>query len=441
MSPRRLTKVAVSATTLALLGSMAACGSDNTSGGSGGGDGGGTADVWALQDTTLNPIEEASIQRYNDGAGPGSVKLSTFGNDPYKQRLRTAINSPQAPDVFFNWGGGSLKEYVDAGKVEDLTPMLEENPELRDAFLPSVLAGAEIDGKQYGLPMRGVQPVLMYGNNEVLTANGIDGMPATWDELLADVATLKAAGLTTPIALAGSQSWTELMWAEYLLDRVAGPEVFQAIRDGEGEGWNDPAVLEAMTMLKQLIDAGAFGTPNDFSATEYDAGGTTQLLANGDAAFHLMGSWEFTNQKGTNPDFVSAGNLLYAPFPAVAGGAGDPSNLVGNVSNFYSVTSASPNKEAALEYVRTQLNDPDYVAELVAAGDVMPIAGAREQLAATEDGDYLTTVYDLTENAENFQLSWDQDLAADEATKMLTELSNLFLGQQTPEGFVAAMAG
>ncbi|GAB4083221.1 ABC transporter substrate-binding protein [Modestobacter muralis] len=441
MSPRRLTKVAVSATTLALLGSMAACGSDNTAGGSGGGEGGGTADVWALQDTSLNPIEEASIQRYNDGEGPGSVKLSTFGNDPYKQRLRTAINSPQAPDVFFNWGGGSLKEYVDAGKIEDLTPMLDENPELKEAFLPSVLAGAEIDGKQYGLPMRGVQPVLMFGNLEVLKANGINEMPATWEDLLADVATLKGAGLKTPIALAGSQPWTELMWAEYLLDRVAGPEVFQAIRDGEGQGWNDPKVLEAMTMLKQLIDAGAFGAAEDFSSTGYDAGGTTQLLANGDAGFHLMGSWEFTNQLGTNPDFVEAGNLGYAPFPSVQGGAGDPSNLVGNVSNFYSVTSASPNKEAALEYVKTALTDETYVSDLIKAGDVMPIAGAREQLAAADNGEYLTEIYDLTSDAKNFQLSWDQDLAADEASKMLTELSNLFLGQQTPEGFVAAMAG
>ncbi|NEK95101.1 extracellular solute-binding protein [Modestobacter muralis] len=433
--------MAVSATTLALLGSMAACGSDNTAGGSGGGEGGGTADVWALQDTSLNPIEEASIQRYNDGEGPGSVKLSTFGNDPYKQRLRTAINSPQAPDVFFNWGGGSLKEYVDAGKIEDLTPMLDENPELKEAFLPSVLAGAEIDGKQYGLPMRGVQPVLMFGNLEVLKANGINEMPATWEDLLADVATLKGAGLKTPIALAGSQPWTELMWAEYLLDRVAGPEVFQAIRDGEGQGWNDPKVLEAMTMLKQLIDAGAFGAAEDFSSTGYDAGGTTQLLANGDAGFHLMGSWEFTNQLGTNPDFVEAGNLGYAPFPSVQGGAGDPSNLVGNVSNFYSVTSASPNKEAALEYVKTALTDETYVSDLIKAGDVMPIAGAREQLAAADNGEYLTEIYDLTSDAKNFQLSWDQDLAADEASKMLTELSNLFLGQQTPEGFVAAMAG
>ena len=41
----------------------------------------------------------------------------------------------------------------------------------------------------------------------------------------------------------------------------------------------------------------------------------------------------------------------------------------------------------------------------------------------------------------DLQSSSYQDLTADESTKMLTELSNLFLGQQTPEGFVAAMAG
>ena len=319
--------------------------------------------------------------------------------------------------------------------------MLNDNPDLKSAFLPSVLAGAEIDGKQYGLPMRGVQPVLMFGNLEVLKANGINEMPATWDDLLADVATLKAAGLKTPIALAGSQPWTELMWAEYLLDRVAGPEKFQAIRDNGGAAWSDPDVLKAMQMLKQLIDSGAFGAAEDFSSTGYDAGGTTQLLANGDAGFHLMGSWEFTNQLGTNPDFVKAGNLGYAPFPSVSGGKGDPSNLVGNVSNFYSVTSASPNKDAALAYVKTALTDPKYVSDLIAAGDVMPIAGARDQLAAADNGDYLTSIYDLTSDAKNFQLSWDQDLSADEASKMLTELSNLFLGQQTPEGFVAAMAG
>ncbi|HWO61551.1 MAG TPA: sugar ABC transporter substrate-binding protein, partial [Umezawaea sp.] len=95
----------------------AACGTSGPSSGSGGG---GPFKVWALQDKVLNPLEKASAE----GAGGA---LETFGNDPYKQKLRVAIGSPNAPDVFFNWGGGNLKEYVDADKIVDLTPTLDEN--------------------------------------------------------------------------------------------------------------------------------------------------------------------------------------------------------------------------------------------------------------------------------------------------------------------------
>lgn len=433
MSPRRLTRVAVSASTLVLLGSLVACGSSGP-GGSGGE--GGTAQVWALQDTTLNPIEESQIERFNESSESGDAELATFGNDPYKQRLRTAIGSPQAPDLFFNWGGGNLKEYVDAGKVEDLTPLLEENPELKDAFLPSVLNGAVLDGKTYGLPMRGVQPVELFFNSEVLEAAGVTP-PETWDDLLTAVDKIKATGVT-PIALAGSQPWTELMWAEYLLDRVGGPEVFQNIRDGKNGGWNQPEVLQALTMLQDLIDRGAFGT--EFASVGYDVGGASTILAQGDAGLHLMGSWEYVNQLGQSPDFVTSGNLGWTSFPAVAGGKGDPSNLVGNVSNFYSLTSDSKNKEVAKEFLATALTDEEYVSDLVAAGDVPPVTGVRDQLEEADNADYTTWIYDETVNAKNFQLSWDQDLSAEQSTKMLTELQRLFLGETTPQGFVDTMS-
>lgn len=442
MSSRRSTRVAITATTLALAGTlMAACGSSGPAGAGGGGGGGGnTAQVWALQDTTLNPIEQASISRFNKTSKSGDAKLVTFANDPYKQRLRTAISSPNAPDVFFNWGGGNLKPYVDAGKIEDLTPLLDKNPDVKNAFLPAVLAGATFDGKTYGLPMRGVQPVLLFSNKKVLQQAGVDGMPTTWDQLLSDVDKLKSAGVKYPIALAGSQSWTELMWAEYLLDRVAGPDAFQKIRDKGGAAWQDPNVVKAMGMLTDLINHGAFGQGTSFSSVNYDQSGASSLLATGQAGFHLMGSWEFTNQLGQNPDFVKAGNLGFGPFPSVAGGAGDPSDLVGNLSNFYSVTTSAKNKKAAEDYVMTALTDKTYVSDLVKAGDVMPIQGVREQLAAGDNADYTTSIYDMTANAKNFQLSWDQDLAADQATKMLTDLSQLFLGKMTAQSFSADMA-
>lgn len=434
MSSRRLTRGAASAGALLLAASLVACGSSGP-GGAGGG-GGDAAQVWALQDTVLNPIEESSISRFNEASEAGDAELATFGNDPYKQRLRVALSSPEAPDVFFNWGGGNLKEYVDAGAVEDLTPLLEEDPELRDSFIPSVLEAAQLDGKYYGIPMRGVQPVALFYNRSVLEAAGVE-VPQTWEQLLSAVDALKANGVT-PIALAGSQSWTELMWIEYLLDRVGGPEVFQAIRDGEPGAWENPAVLQSLQLVTDLVDRGAFG--EDFASVGYDVGGASTILAQGDAGFHLMGSWEYVNQLGQSPEFVEAGDLGWAPFPAVEGGAGDPANVVGNPTNFYSVAADSQHKDAALEYVTTALNDEQYVEDLVAAGDVPAVAGVRDQLEQGENADYTTWIYDLVESAPNFQLSWDQDLPADQATEMLTELQRLFLGEQTPEGFIATMS-
>jgi raffinose/stachyose/melibiose transport system substrate-binding protein/xylobiose transport system substrate-binding protein len=110
------------------------------------------------------------------------------------------------------------------------------------------------------------------------------------------------------------------------------------------------------------------------------------------------------------------------------------------VSNFYSLTSSSDQKEAALDFLATALTDEQYIADLIEAGDVPPVQGVRDQLAETDNPEYATFTYDATVDAANFQLSWDQDLPADQATEMLTQLEQLFLGSQTPQGFVDAMS-
>ncbi|GGP77214.1 extracellular solute-binding protein [Saccharothrix coeruleofusca] len=390
--------------------------------------------IWALQDQVLNPIEQKSIDSFKAAGGNGS--LETFGNDPYKQKLRVAIGSPNAPDVFFNWGGGNLKEYVDAGKIADLTPVLDQNPELKNAFIPSVMDGAKIDGKQYGIPMRGMQPVLLFFNKKVFAEAGVQP-PKTWDDLLSLVDTFKNKGVQ-PISLAGSQAWTELMWAEYLLDRIGGPEVFKAIRDNGAAGWKHPAVLESLTKLRELIDRGGFG--DNFASVGYDMGGASTIMAQGKAAMHLMGSWEFVNQQDQSPDFVKNGDLGWTAFPAIPGGKGDPSNVVGNASNYYSVTSDSKQLDAAKKFVSTTLHEDSYVQALIDAGDVPAVVGVEDKLAKAPNADYTTWIYNTVKEAKHFQLSWDQDLPADDATFMLTQLQELFLKKVSPEQFVNAVA-
>ncbi len=52
-------------------------------------------------------------------------------------------------------------------------------------------------------------------------------------------------------------------------------------------------------MLKQLIDAGAFGSTLD--SVKFTDGGSPALLAAGKAGFELMGSWEYSTQQQADP--------------------------------------------------------------------------------------------------------------------------------------------
>jgi xylobiose transport system substrate-binding protein len=422
---------ALATSTVALtVTATAACGTAGP--GAAGGDG---LALWTLENEGINAVQQAAIDRFNEGDGP-DIELKTYVNDPYKAALQTAIGSPNAPDIFYNWGGGNLAGYVDAGQVADLTAALEANPEVADAFLPSVLEVGQIDGKTYGIPMQGVQPVSFFYNKQVFVDAGITEFPTTWEEFLAVVDQLEAAGVQ-PIALAGSQPWTELMYLEYLVDRNGGPEVFQAIADGEEGAWSHPAVLTSLQQIQDLVSRGAFGT--NFSAVNYDNQGSQALLTSGRAAMELMGSWEVTSLNDNFPDFLEAGKLGWADFPTIEGGAGHPENIVGNPSNFYSVASSSSNVDAATQFLMEQMTHPEYIQGMIDVGQVPAVKGLEDELDTGEFAEFNQFTYQQVQEAPTFTQSWDQALPADVAQAMLTNLSQVFLGTMTPEQFGSTM--
>jgi raffinose/stachyose/melibiose transport system substrate-binding protein/xylobiose transport system substrate-binding protein len=389
--------------------------------------------VWALQDAQNEPIINNGIAAFNRTADV-KAELRTFVNDAYKQKLQVSMGSPNAPDVFFNWGGGNLAQYVAADQVVDLTEALR-TAEGADAFLPSVLRVGQVNGKQYGLPMNGIQPVLLFYHKRVFRQHGLRP-PRTYDELLALVDALKQRGVV-PIALPGLQGWTELMYLEYLLDRVGGPEKFAAIVKGTRGAWRDPAVLRALSMCRDLAERGAFGT--NFASINYDNTGASKLFATGKAAMFLMGSWEYSSQASANPAFVERGELGWVPFPSVADGAGDPANVVGNPSNYFSVSIRSPHRDKAVDFVVATTATPEYITALIDAGQVPAVKGVEGQLADSDNAEFALFTYRLVAGAPAFTQSWDQALSPSVASELLTNLQKLFLSDITPEEFVSAM--
>ncbi|MBN1172234.1 MAG: extracellular solute-binding protein, partial [Micromonosporaceae bacterium] len=191
---------------------LAACGTA----GPGAASGGEVIHVWALTDPQNEPVIQAGIEEFNATSGV-KAELTTYVNDTYKQKLQVSMGSPNAPDVFLNWGGGNLAQFVEAGQVVDLTGALSLDTTAANAFLPNVASFGVVNGRQYALPMNGIQPVILFYNKEVFADAGLQP-PKTYADLIRQIAAFKERGII-PIALAGAQGWTELMYLEYLLDR------------------------------------------------------------------------------------------------------------------------------------------------------------------------------------------------------------------------------
>lgn len=408
-----------------LVFAAAACGS----GGGGSTSGGGTLEVYVYGDGSVK-VQEAAAAEFNK-TSPVKVHLDEIPGSGYSNKLRAAMGSSAAPDIFFNWGGGSIKPYVDNNLLLDLTPYFNADPALKSAFLPSVLAAGALGGKDYGVPMRGMQPVILFYNKTLFAKYNLQP-PTTWAAMQSAVSALKAQGVT-PFALGASDQWPSLMWLEYLLDRIGGPQVFQKIENGDSSAWGDPAVLQTAQQVKSLIDEGAFGS--NFNSVGYVDGAASTLFASGKAGMHLMGSWEYSSQLSGHPDFAK-NDLGWVNFPTVDGGTGDPADVVGNPNNYWSIKASTKYKDAAVAFVKT-MADASYAQKLIGNGDVPTTASAATLIAGAPNPQFATYQYQLVQKAPSFQLSWDQALGDALGTSLHTEVGKLFAGQVTPQQFVA----
>ena len=264
-----------------------------------------------------------------------TIKLTVLENEAFKAKLATDLAGGNVPDLFQSWGGGGMAEQVDAGLLKDITADVAS---WKDTINPGALGLYAQDGKQYGVPFD-LGMVGFWYNKDQFTQAGISAPPATWDDLLADVGKLKAAGIT-PIALGGKDKWPGMFWWAYLALRAGGKDAMQnAISTGD---WSGPSFVTAGTELKKLIDLDPF--QKGFLAAPWDgAGGQAATMATGKAAMQLMGQWAPGTMNANSPDQKGIGDKLgWFPFPSLAGGAGAPDDAFGGGNGFVVGKDAPP---------------------------------------------------------------------------------------------------
>jgi raffinose/stachyose/melibiose transport system substrate-binding protein len=410
---------------------LSACGT------SGPGSSGGGATYWFLSGPPQEGIRQGAVDRFNQANPDSKISTTTFQNDPYKTKIKTAIGAGQAPTIIWGWGGGGLRTWAEAGQVDDLTSWFDQNPKVKDKLIASSFGPATIDGKIYAMPCETVEPIVLYYNKRVFDSVGVSP-PESWDDIMALVPQFNAKNIA-PFSLGGQSRWTNMMWLEFLFDRIGGPEVFQAAFDGEKDAWSNPDAITALTKVQDLVRAKGFN--EGFSSTTADSNADQALLYTGKAAMMLHGSWSYGIQKEQGGDFVSSDSLGYMNFPPVEGGKGDPSNTVGNPGQYLAISSkaSAEQKEIAKKFFTEGVLDDQEVKDWIDSGGVPILQGTQAELEASTNADFVSFIYDTASNAKTFAQSWDQALSPTAAETLLDNIVKLFQLSISPQQFADSL--
>jgi len=354
------------------------------------------------------------------------IKITVLENEAFKTKLTTVMQSGEVPDIFQSWGGGGLSEQIDAGLLKDITADLDaNNGEWRNTFAPAALAVFSKDGKNYGVPWD-MGMVGWWYNKDLFKKAGIDKEPATWSEFLADVKKLKDAGIT-PIALGEKDSWTGMHIWSYLATRIGGEKAFKAALDRSGS-FADPAFVKAGEELKKLIDMQPF--QDGYLGAVHDD--MQAAFGNGKAAMELSGQWAPSVQAAKSADGKGVANLGMFGFPAVEGGAGDGSDVVGGGNGFAIGKNASPE---AIDFVKFLTNKENQTL-IASQGSGIPVVKGAE--VGLKDPN-MKLVQEKFAKAAYFQLYYDQFLPSAVGGAINDNVQKLFAGTASPEEVAKAI--
>jgi raffinose/stachyose/melibiose transport system substrate-binding protein len=416
----------VGAASALALGGLSACGGS----GDGAAEEGGDVNMTFWHNSTTGAGKahwEKTVAAFEE-ANPGvTIDIQSIQNEEMDGKLQTALNSGDAPDIFMARGGGKLKDVVAAGQALDITDSIDDAT--RAAVPESVLSAFAVDDKIYGMPTA-LLPGGIYYSQDLFTEAGVEGTPATFDELNSAVDKLKGAGVD-PIAVGAKDAWPAAHWYYFFAVRACSQDVMDAA--AETMEFDDPCWLEAGENLQEFVDTEPFNNGFLTTSAQQGAGSSAGLIANKKAAMELMGAWNPGVIASLTPDQKPLPDLGWFPFPEVDGGEGEPGAMMGGVDGF--TCSAQAPKEECTAFLNFFMQQ-EYQEDYAAAFQTIP-ANQDAQAAVTDPA--LQSILEAYNDAPYVTVWLDTLFGQNVGNALNKGAVDMFAGQGTAEDLVSAL--
>ena len=187
--------------------------------------------------------------------------------EAFHQKFQAMAASRQIPDVATIYVGKRTAYITETGMVMDLRPYLTD--EFKAQFNPAAWEPQGPNGEIYTIPPSMAVCHVMYANTALLKELGLE-FPKTYQELLDQVETIRAAGYY-PVSMGNKDQWVVNSWLlSVLVDRLGGKEWFNKAMSGEAK-FTDVPFVRALEIVDEMVKKNVFSPGvNQMSNTEAD---------------------------------------------------------------------------------------------------------------------------------------------------------------------------
>lgn len=276
-------------------------------------------------------LTRASTEFEQDQAG-AKVALQFVPWASAHDQFVTAIGGGQAPDVA-EMGSTWTPEFGDIGALVQAGTSL-------DGYVPSLVEGATVGGKTYGLPWYAGARALIY-RKDVLAGLGLSP-PTTWDELLRVGRAVRDRAHLSAFGVAGNA-------AHYFLPMVwqNGGELATQKNGTWVSGLDSPRAVAAIQFYADLYATEHFAPAG---ALSWNARDVRAAFEAGDLAMMIGGGWDVRAMLAAHPDLAAKVGTTLLP----AGPSGSRDAFAGG--SHLVVFEGTRHEDLARRYVRFLLD-------------------------------------------------------------------------------------
>jgi raffinose/stachyose/melibiose transport system substrate-binding protein len=304
--------------------------------------------AWPTSETYANWL----IDQWNKKNGSRvHVTGASVDGETYKTKQTIELSSSSPPDIFYSWEGGRAAEIIKAGFSADLTDYYAKFG-WDKSLNPASITLATFNGKKYFVPTEIGASVVWY-RKDLHDKLGLT-VPKTWDEMMANAAKIKAAGIA-PFMLSNQKKWpAQFMWSAMMVNKY-GLDAYQGLIDDKIP-WTDPRAVDITAMMQKLAEDGMF-EPN-FNSIDFAPAQVP--WAQGQAMYWYKGSFILGSFRGDKKQ-CCAMPVDWFPFPQM----GDRKPVMSIYDeDTVMIHAASKNKDAAAEFVNWMVSPEASAAKL-----------------------------------------------------------------------------